>query len=66
MKLTYDCSPNLLRFFIKEAELLQEDLASNLNVTPAAISKAIDQEAGLESLRRKIIDLIKTRKITVQ
>lgn len=65
MKLTYECSPNLLRFFVKEAELKQEELARKLNVTPAAISKAIDQEAGLESLRRKIIDIIKSKQLKV-
>jgi hypothetical protein len=65
-ELSYESSPAVLRYHVKSSDLLQIDLASNLNVTPAAISKAIDQEAGLESLRRKIIDLIKTRKITVQ
>jgi len=62
MKLTYDCSPNLLRFFVKEAKYNQEKIASILNVTPAAVSKAIDSEPGLDTLRKRIVDLIKTKK----
>ena len=62
MKLTYDCTANLLRFFIKEARYNQVDLANHFNVTPAAISMAIDQDPSVESLRRKIVDLIKTKK----
>lgn len=61
MKLTYDCSPNLLRFFIKEANLNQEKIALQLDVTPAAISKAIDDEPNMGNLRKKIIDLVKTK-----
>jgi hypothetical protein len=66
MKLTYECPPNLLRFFIKEARFNQIGLAKHFSVTPAAISMAIDKDPSVDNLRRKIIDLIKTRKITVQ
>lgn len=62
MKLTYECSPNLLRFYVKEAKFNQEQIASILNVTPAAVSKAIDNDPSLETLRRRIVDLIKNKK----
>lgn len=64
MKLTYECSPNLLKFFIREyARCNQETLAEHFDVTPAAISKAINSDPSLESLRRKIIDFVKSKQL---
>lgn len=62
MKLTYDCEPNLLRFFIRDANYNQEEVASILNVTPAAVSKAISKDPSMTNLRKRIVDLVRTKK----
>lgn len=62
MNLVIDCTPNLLNFQIKEVGLTRPELADQFDVSQVAISRAINNDTSLKTLRKKIIDLVNSKK----
>ncbi|MDY0082611.1 MAG: hypothetical protein RBR74_05460 [Ignavibacteriaceae bacterium] len=61
MKIKKDISPLELRIELLRRNIKQRQLRDMLGVTDGAISRAIDNDKALKSLRIKIIKKIKTQ-----
>lgn len=62
IKITDDISPLDLQYAIKSRDLMQKDLAKIFNVSSVAISRAIKGERGFRTLRKRIIQLLRSDK----
>ncbi|MCU7501334.1 MAG: MarR family transcriptional regulator [Ignavibacteria bacterium] len=54
-------SPAKLQFKIKAAGLTQQDLAAEFNVSKGAISRAVNNDPKLQTLRQQIINRLESK-----